>query len=367
MPLSDQRSPWYAKLLSLATSLRFQIILVLLNGSILSYFIYQGIIQEGKIFDPRPSLEYIVPKPDQNLAERPANIVTGLTINALPIFDITKNKFLMYGIVWFVYNPTQISPDIIDHFSLAKGNIVKKSDADIRILNNAEIFAKYDIVAEFSSEIDYRYFPLDNHTIFITLTNLLLDKKIAIFETHNTAFNILDPAYVQCKSCYGNSLIRNLSAEYGYTQSQLIEHNENTFIEHPTAVYAFDYIKPGVRSTLLIIIPILLMFFMALFPLSLDPTVNGKEIIGISIGILTSILTYRFVIENLSPQIDYFCMSDYIYTFILGSVFLLFLFNMTSLRIATLTNRIRIFRLSLLLFFHCAVTFFIYNILNNWI
>ncbi len=367
MSVTTQHSNWYTRFLNLSTNLRFQILLVLLNGSLLSFFIYQGIVQEGKIFDPHPALEFIIPTHDENLSERPANISTGFTINALPIFDITKNKFVIYGIVWFLYNPEQISPDIIDHFSLVKGNILKKSEADVRILNSWQIFAKYDIVAELASDIDYRYFPLDNHAIFITLTNLLLDRKIAVFNTENTAFNILDPAYVKCRSCYGNSLIKNLTAEYGYTKSQLIEYNENTFVEHPTVVYSFSYIKPGVRSTLLIIIPILLMFFIALFPLSLDPTVNGKEIIGISIGILTSILTYRFVIENLSPQVDYFCMSDYIYTFILGSVFLLFLFNMTSLRIERLTDKIKMIRLSILLFFHGAITFFVYNILNNWI
>jgi|SRR5579872_60408 len=344
-----------------STSLRFQTMLILINSVIIGLFVYNAMIQTGKIYDPEPTIFTVRPK---NVVDRhriPTEVLVGITINDFSSFDITKNKFVMRCIIWFIFDPIFIPVDSINQFSIAKGTIIKKSAPDIIITKDKKAFAKYEVLAEFNSDLDYRYFPLDNHRIYILITNLTVAESDVIFKSQNSYLKIDDHLHTI------DSRIFNLQARYGYLSSELIPGYKQTLVEHPVALFAFDYDKPGVRSTLLIIIPIILMFFMALFTLSLDPTTNYREIFGTSIGVLTSILTYRFVIESLSPQVDYFTMDDYIYIFVLLCAFGIFLFNSISIRSKEFTRTAKIIRITLSIALHIIMAVFVYLTLNYWI
>ncbi len=344
-----------------STSIRFQIILVIINSIVLSIFVLSAMMQTGKIFDVPPSIIPLRPKTALEIQQVPTDVMVGLTINDFSTFDITKNKFIMRCIVWFIFDPIFVPIENINQFSFSKGNVLKKSSPEISIIQNKKAFAKYETLVEFNTDLDFRYFPLDNHRIFIVLTNLTLDDTDVIFRTENSYFKIDDPLLTMY-----NRII-NPQTKFGSSHAALIDANKNAIVEHPMVVFSFDYNKPGVRSTLLIIIPIILMFFMSLFPLSLDPTTNAREIFGTSIGVLTSILTYRFVIESLSPQVDYFTLGDYLYIFVLLCAFGLFLFNSLSIRMKSFTESSKILRMTLLICIHITMATFMYLTLNYWI
>jgi hypothetical protein len=345
-----------------STSIKFQTLLVLINSLVLGVLVYHGMMQTGKIFDPAPTVTPVRPQKTYIQHHQiPTDVMVGMTINDFSSFDLTKNKFVIRAIVWFIFDPIFLSIETMNQFSFSKGTILKRSAPEITITHNKKAFAKYEVLAEFNTDLDYRYFPLDNHRIFIALTNLAIDESDVIFKSQNSYFKIDDHLHT------ASGRIINLQTRYGVSRSELIPDYKNALVERPLVVFSFDYNKPGVRSTLLIIIPIILMFFMSLFTLSLDPTVSSREIFATSIGVLTSILTYRFVIESLSPQVDYFTMGDYVYIFVLLCAFGLFLFNSLSIRIREFTQTAKIIRMTLLISLHIIMAVFMYLTLNYWI
>lgn len=345
-----------------STSIKFQVVLVIISSAILGTFIYQKSIGTEDIYDPTPPIFYLTPATYYQASQIPTDIVTGMTINDFSVFDITKNKFVMRGIVWFIYDPIAISLDTIEQFTFFKGTILKKSKPEVKIIQHNKAFARYEIQLEFNSDLNFQDFPFDNHRIFIMMSNLSLERAEALFTTTQSYFKMEDRLYTTHPR-----IITHLQVQYGYTKTELIPRTSDARVERPVVVFSFDYIKPGIRSILLIIIPILLMFFMALFPLSLDPTTHAREIFGTSIGVLTSILTYRFVIESLSPQVDYLSIGDYLYIFVLLCAFGLFLFNSLAIRNnAAFSALSKAIRFVMVIMLHLSMIIFMYFLLNYW-
>ena len=71
------------------------------------------------------------------------------------------------------------------------------------------------------------------------------------------------------------------------------------------------------------------IFFIGLFSLTLDPTKELRAVLSLSVASLTALLYYELVIERITPSVDYFTISDQIYTLLLcigSSIFCLHLF-----------------------------------------
>jgi len=89
----------------------------------------------------------------------------------------------------------------------------------------------------------------------------------------------------------------------------------------PVATFELDYSQFNVRDVITLFLPLLLSCYIALFSFSLSSGVA----LGLALGSVTSMLTYRWVIDSLSPHVGYFMMTDYVFVFfLLVSVFSLF-------------------------------------------
>lgn len=246
-------------------------------------------------------------------------IQTGLFIDEFQQFSIEANNFIFDGIVWFKFNPGEISLDTIEKFSFEKGTLLYRSPAETKIEGDA-LLARYNIRLQFSTNLQYKNFPLDHHRINIVLTNKFTDPSEVIFDSEYKDLIINSDM-----SFRGWSQV-DKEVETGYTVSELDPSDPQQAILRPTVVFSINYARTSIRYTLSIILPLALVFFVSLFGISLP---LKAAITGSAAGV-TAILAYRFVIENLSPRVGFFMMSDYLFFIFLGMTLLIFIINVSE-------------------------------------
>ena len=117
----------------------------------------------------------------------------------------------------------------------------------------------------------------------------------------------------------------------GYSTSQLEAPNKEKAIYHPRVIFAIDFNLQSLRHLFTILLPLILMFFITTFSFSMDPAYYYRSIISLSSGAVTAMLAYRFVIENLSPKVGYFMLSDSLFFLFLTACCIIFLINTKTL------------------------------------
>jgi hypothetical protein len=336
-----------------ATSLRFQIISIIFTTVALSTIMYKN-YYTFKAFDPKPELHHYALSPENSAIQV---VHTGIFIKNFSTFDITKNTFIMDALIWFSFDPNKVSLETIEEFAFEKGTMTHKSKPIIE--NKADTtVAQYDIRVQFTSNFDYRLFPFDDHRVFMTLINKKMRPHEIIFASQNSHLNLAEKIYT------GGLKLLGKSVSTGFSRAQLVEGDTELSLESSRAVFALDFSKPGLRSILLILIPIIITFFMSLFSLSLDPHLHMRTIAMLALSGVASLFNYRFVIEVLSPSVGYFTLADYVYTYILICSFFIFLFSTFSIRTPELSHRIKALRVTAIFFLHLSLIMFVYALFN---
>ncbi len=114
-----------------------------------------------------------------------------------------------------------------------------------------------------------------------------------------------------------------LSVKSGYEKASLRENSPTKIVMQPVVGFSLDIKRYGPRFTLTILLPILIIYFLMFFALSVDALTS----VTITLGGITGILAYRYVIEQLSPLSGDLMMSDYFFFLFLTSAVLIFLLN----------------------------------------
>lgn len=246
-------------------------------------------------------------------------IKTGLFINDFSTFDSEKNDFTFDGIVWFEFDPYEISINDIKSFSFGKGKILKKGEVKTKLINK-KLLAYYPIKVNFKSHLNYRLFPLDDHKIYINLVNKNLDPKYKMFTSYNTNF------LINKNISTGDWKISYHEVEYGYKENSFKRSDKiNELIDYPVVSFEISFQKSGIRKTLEIFLPLYLIFFLSLFSLLID--VKNSNILSLSVGSTSALVFDLIAIDNMSPNVRYFTIANKIYILLLISAFTILLFN----------------------------------------
>lgn len=281
----------------------YQVIFIITSALCIGTILYFT-LNKVSVLDEQPSMHRITPEKYKELGGFPSEIITGLHINKFEIFDVVKNQFLIDCVVWFKYIAGSISLQTLELFSFNRGEIVKKSAPEVYI-DNEYMVARYSIKIKFSSNINYKRFPVDNHRIYLTLTNEFFAPKEVQFDGSERFF-IIDQ-----KALEAGWEIIDKHVITGYDQAEFSENykaNSKQEKLYPITLFSFDIKRYGARHLITILLPLLLIFYISFFGLSVK---SGSLRLGIMA--VTAIIGYRFVIENMSPNSSYFMVSDYIF------------------------------------------------------
>lgn len=311
-----------------ATSALFQGVFIVLTSLVMFILIY-GALEDFKSKDEMPQLYHITPAKAREFGGTPGKVTVGLQISSFSEFDILDNHFAFEGTIWFEFDPSTTSLDIIGKFSFEKGEITYISAPSTRIIGG-KLFARYNVRVEMRNNLEHHLFPLNDHTIYIVLDNIFVSPSEIVFDSSVSHFILSKGIFLSGWTEHDRHVYT------GYSKARLEQFNEENVIYNPRVIFAIDYRFRGIRQTLTILLPLLLIFFISIFSLAMEPVEYYKTTLSISTGSITGLLAYRFVIENLSPKVGYFMLSDWLFFLFLTVSSIIFFLNTKTL---SLTKR----------------------------
>ncbi|MBS1986584.1 hypothetical protein JST99_01475 [Candidatus Dependentiae bacterium] len=301
----------------LFVSIPFQLVLIALSITILS-----GIyLHKLRNFDPVDPIEILNDYNPISLArfgDFYTKILTGLAIEQYETFDVINNNFVIVGTLWFLADPSIINLERLNKFSFQRGTLLSVSEPIIS-LEKKKLLVQYRIRLQFSTPLSYTYFPLDEHRVTLRLTNIFLDPEEIIFVSEHRYFNITANAQP-----FGWTMLDRY-VRYGYRKISFdsVEHTDHERSNYdPCIDFFIDFTRTSYRYIISIIFPMLTFFYLSLFGFS---TSSSSQFYLPTVG-LTALISFRFIIDRLSPAVGYFMLSDYLFFIFLAAIFIAFVF-----------------------------------------
>jgi len=240
-------------------------------------------------------------------------INVGISLLNFDKFDIINDEFIANIIVWFEYKSNlALILNKISEFEFERALIISKSQA---ILNENldNIVVSFFIKLKFKSNLNYSMFPYQDHIVNLSLINRNLDSKF-IFESNKDNIFVKDDKTISSWSYYGSNVL------YGYDKFPL--ENLSNELYYPKVVFQIKYFYNSLRDLFIVLLPLIFHFLIELFSFSIDQSTMRSTIISFSSSDFAAIFAYKFVIDNLSPKVGYFMLSDYIFFIFLTNSFL---------------------------------------------
>lgn len=272
--------------------------------------------------DPVPNIKNISIEQSKAFREFAATMKTGLFIKNFPTFHINKNNFTVDATMWFEFYGSQLSLDVIEKFTFLNARIISKSAPDIKI-NKDKLLVTYQIVFDVKGNLNYKNFPLASHMLSIVMVNYSIMTNEMVFDDFDQANSfVLSPEISGAE--WG---VHSTNTLPGMIVASLDDHVKDKNVEYPAIGFTTTFIRKSFKDLLVLFMPI---FAAALFAwLSLLMNVSNE--IGrfsLAITAITAILGYRFVIEQVSPQVGYFTLLDSFYLVFLALCFFVFVFHL---------------------------------------
>jgi hypothetical protein len=303
----------------------FQAILVCVTTGILGYYFTRETYRFTST-DREPTILPLTAERISFFGGSPDPVAVGINIRDFFNFDVVRNEFIFTGIIWFEFDPSVVSLDAISKFSLMRGEILDRSEPNTRITSGGKVMAQYEVRIKLTTPLDYRYFPIDDHKIALGITNNFLQPDEIIFVATTRGF-FADQIVGQAGWRPVDFFVKT-----GITEAMLKRDDTSKTLYHPAAMFTVHYERTGSRYALLIFLPLLLIFYLSLFSLSLDPARYTGSILSLGAGGVSAMLAYRFVIESLSPAVGYFMLSDYFYFLFLVLTMIIFFVDIFAQR-----------------------------------
>ena len=320
-------------------SATFQLILIIITSSIVMGLLYWP-YRTFTPLDEAPVLQSFTP---ERLVEfgMPTQVRSGMYVKDFVSVDMVAGTMVTDLLVWFIFDPSLISLDTIGEFSFANGTIVKpdkpeevKKRAATRIADGGMMLAQYDIRVEFRLPLQYDLFPLDDHTAYFVLVNNFATPRQMIFGSVRQDF-IVTPGIAELGWSQVDADVRT-----GYREYAIDESDPQKTSYRPQIIYSIDYRRTGVRHIIAIFLPLMLIFFISLFAFSFDLAgPNAGQAFGFASGGITAMVAYYYVIQNMSPEVSYFMISDYLYFLFLLLNFIVFLITLFKTNITARYKR----------------------------
>jgi hypothetical protein len=328
-----------------ATSPVFQLVCILISAAIMGWLILSSLRTFSSLDEPA-QLFPITPARAVEFGGSPASVRVGLNISNYSVFDLLNNDFVFAGTIWFEFDPSITSLETVKKFSFEKGEILSISEPTTKIVGD-KLLASYDIRIKKKDNLNHSFFPFNSHRLHVVVDNRATPGEL-VFDS-----SVVD-LVIACGAVPTGWRIDDARVETGYAISQLESYalvescdeekkssqlpqqitGEEQTLYHPRVIFEIDFARNSTRQLMTILLPLIIIFFINLFAFSMDPVAYYRSILTLSTGAVTALLAYRFVIENLSPKVSYFMLSDYLFFLFLGACCVLFLINTRTLELS---------------------------------
>ncbi|HBL98266.1 TPA: hypothetical protein DDZ86_01320 [Candidatus Dependentiae bacterium] len=287
-----------------------------------------------KIRDLYAPVQTLTPKKLAYFGGTPSDVTVGMFVRDFPQFDAVRGTFSVDTTVWFLFDPRLVSIERIGDFTFERAEILKRSEPYVRVVGNM-VFVRYDMRMRFNMSFDYQDFPFDGHRLNFTMVHYFLSPAEVTFNSSRA--NLVMSPDINIPGW--RNIDRRVATGYSEERLETQDGKQESF--YPRAVFSLDFERIGTRNIISIFLPLLLVFFIALFTFSFDPVGKmGVQAVTLSATSITALIAYRFVIENMSPPVGYFMASDYIFLIFLVSCCAIFFINIFGAYVSGISKAI---------------------------
>ncbi|MEX0848971.1 MAG: hypothetical protein WD055_01985 [Candidatus Dependentiae bacterium] len=354
MVMRDRVLKFFAEVVTL----KYQIVALIITSFMIVLFAVTPFLRFVS-FEPSPAVFSVTPKKVKEWGGNTTEVAVGLHITNFPEFDLTNNRFMFDGIIWFEFDPALVSLETVEKFSFEKGEIIKKTTSDTKVIEG-KFFAQYNITVKFTTNLSFEYFPLDDHRVFISLINKFVTPSEIVYSSYISGFTLSEDIFVAGWRVVGHNVVT------GYSQANLDTSDKRKVVFNPKVIFSMDFERSGVSQVFFIFLPLFLMFFIGIFSFSFDAVQERRLVLPLSLGSVTAILSYRFVIQRMSPVAGYFLLSDHIFSLFLTFAFIGFLLNIVMITYGKIEPWVIVLRAMVLIFFHVLLIGWWYYLLYVW-
>ncbi len=280
-----------------------------------AFFLYKP-SQEFRPKDFVPTLLPISPEIIKNRIDEKKVIDTHFYVYDAPYFTYKRNTFTLRGYLIFTYDPQIVPPEMVKSFEIQRGELKKNKPTMVNHANGT-VSEHYIIDVTFSMEINYADYPLDDHTLSFVLINTQAIPDKVLYICSENDFVV--------ESRYAMSRWRDIG--HRVKTGFLYKKFPHGFVEYPAISFSIDYAHDAMRQTTIILWPLLVVFFLSIFSLSLNRK-KFEVILSIIIASISAIIAHRYVIEGIAPKVGYFMLSDYLFFIFFTAICINFIISM---------------------------------------
>lgn len=263
-------------------------------------------IQLYRPYSPILHVENFTPKILRQYGGGQNVVKVGLYITEFAEFDFIPNKFNMRGTVWFECDAATVSVETLEKFTFLKGDFTEKNRTGMR-LEGGKLFVRYNVRLSLTTPTDFREFPYEDNLVQIMLANTAVLPSEIIFESSEREF------VIKADLEHFGWDVMHTNVYPGFIQEDLDPHDPKKVTIFPVVKFVMGCRALSVRNIMTIVLPLILIFFVATMGFSFDPEKYMASVINSSVTSVAAILAYRFVIQNISPSVGYSMISDYFF------------------------------------------------------
>lgn len=289
-------------------------------------FVFALALSRFRADDPVPDVAMLTMDMRKQFQEFSTEVRVGLFVKNFPTLNFYSNEFTLDALVWFEFEADKVPLETISKFTFENGKILEKSPPKIERMEST-ILVKYDIIASLKSDLNYARFPFSDHRISIVLTNEHVTANELYFGDSIDSLSLV----VSDDIFASNWKLHSLQRLSGFSFIPFDEHIKSRQDILPYAVFTINFEKTGFKDIMIIFMPLLASIFLALFSFLMSFN-NDVGKLTVTLAAFNALLSYRFVIQKMMPEIGYFTITDYLYLFFLILTFLIFVFQLIIVR-----------------------------------
>lgn len=276
-------------------------------------------------------------------------VTVGLYIDNFDKFNVIAEEFILNGLLTFEFEEKKVTPEQLNQITFARAKVLHRSEPAIST-EHGRTRVHYQVRVQLFEDLDFAWFPFEDHQLSIMLVDRSMKSDGLLFTTDLKNFTVPE---TDVKGWHKF----NTHTQTGYLE----EHLNAEVIRYPAAVFSIDYGRyTNIRNIFMILLPMLLLFFIALFSLIIDPRNNFTFVLTIPVSAIVGLISFRFVVEAMSPKVGYFMYSDYFFVLFLSLVFAILIFHTFGYSIGSLVRKVMIVLFDLIVILFCF--FMVYHI-----
>jgi len=267
--------------------------------------------------------------------DKPVPVKFGIMVLDVDSIDGANQSFVANFAIIAEWNDPCLAKDI-DYIRVMDINDVWTPN--FQILNQQKLFDTFPDQVEIQPDgtviytqrywgtlsypMNLKNFPLDSHNLEIKIVTVGKDRKnidLSMYEEKTGMSEVLTVTDWDVTSWNANP--------------KQVDIGPNLPIL-PGVVFSFEAERLIGFYIIKVIVPLILIVFMSLVVLFIDPSQVGPRF-SISITAILTLIAYRFLLGNLLPKISYLTHMDY---FLFGSMFLVFAVLLQTSIVARLTS-----------------------------